>query len=255
MNTRPMRSVTLLALLSLPVAAPALDLDCRHTSERRATLDAAGATRVEIVARADDLTVQPAAGGSLLAEGRACASSPELLEQIQLRTQREGDVLRVYAQMPGEMKGIGLFYATLDLVVSVPADLPVDVTDSSGDATLDRVHLARVHDSSGDILARNVSGDFEIEDSSGDVRVEQAQGKVSIRDSSGDIVVQGASGVHVVVDSSGDIDIARVAGDVLIEQDSSGDIAIAGVGGNVAVLADGSGQLRVSDARGTVKLP
>lgn len=255
MNSFPSRSVALLALLWLPVAARALDLDCRHTAERRASLEVAGATKVEIVARAGDLSVQPAAGGSLLAEGRACASSPELLDQIQLRTQREGDVLRVYAQMPGEMKGIGLFYATLDVVVSVPADLPVDVTDSSGDATLDGVRLARVLDSSGDILARNVRGDFEIEDSSGDVRVEQAQGRLSIRDSSGDIVVRGASGVHVVVDSSGDIDIARVAGDVLIERDSSGDIDIAGVGGNVEVLADGSGRLRVSDARGAVKVP
>lgn len=255
MNTRSLRSAVLLAMLSLPASAFALDLDCRHTAQRRASLDAAGATRIEIVARAGDLTVKPTGGGSLVAEGTACASSQQLLEQVQLRTQRDGDVLRVLAQLPGEMKGIGLFYASLDLVVSVPGDLPVQVTDSSGDVTADGVRLQSIHDSSGDILVRNVRGDFEIDDSSGEVRVEQAQGKVRITDSSGDIVVQGAAGVHVVVDGSGDIEIGRVAGDVRIERDSSGDISIAGVTGNVEVLADGSGDVRVSDARGTVKVP
>jgi DUF4097 and DUF4098 domain-containing protein YvlB len=199
--------------------------------------------------------VKPASGGGMIAEGKACASSQELLDQVQLRSQRQGDVLRVYAQLPGEMQGIGLFYASLDLVISVPGDLPVDITDSSGAMTVDRVRLERIRDTSGDILARNVRGDFEIEDSSGEVRVEEAQGKVLISDSSGSLVVKGAAGVHVVVDSSGDIDIERISGDVRIERDSSGDIRIAGVGGDVEVLADGSGKLRVSDAKGTVRVP
>ena len=255
MKTPTGHAVLALALLSLPATTFALDLGCRHTANRRASVDAGGATRVEIVAGAGDLTVKPAAGSSLAAEGKACASSEELLEQVQLRTERDGDVLRVLAQLPSEMKGIGFFNASLDLVVSVPGDLPVQVTDSSGDVTVDGVRLRSIRDSSGDIFARNVRGDFEIDDSSGDVRVEQAQGKVRITDSSGDIVVQGAAGVNVVVDGSGGIEIGRIAGDVRVERDSSGDISIARVAGNVEVLADGSGDVRVSDARGTVKVP
>jgi hypothetical protein len=247
--------LVILGLLSLPVAACAQDHDCRYTVRHRATLDAAGATKVEILAGAGSLTVKPASGGAVIAEGKACASSQELLDQVQLRTQRQGDVLRVYAQLPNEMQGMGLFYASLDLVISVPGDLPVDITDSSGAMTVDRVRLERIRDTSGDILARNVRGDFEIEDSSGEVRVEDAQGNVLISDSSGDLVVKGAAGVHVVVDSSGDIDIERISGDVRIERDSSGDIRIAGVGGDVEVLADGSGKVRVSDAKGTVRVP
>lgn len=251
----PARPLVLLGLLALPITACAQDHDCRYTVRHRSNLDAAGAAKVEILAGAGSLTVKPAAGGALIAEGKACASSQELLDQVQLRTQRQGDVLRVYAQMPGEMQGIGLFYASLDLVVSVPGDLPVDITDSSGAMTVDRVRLERIRDTSGDILARNAHGDFEVEDSSGDLRVEEAEGTVRITDSSGDVVVEGAAGVHVVVDGSGDIEIGRISGDVRIERDSSGDINIAGVGGNVEVLADGSGKLRVSDTKGTVKVP
>jgi hypothetical protein len=255
MNKLAPRLAALLALLFVPLTAPAADLDCRFTVRHRANVDAAGAARVEIMARAGDLTVRPSAGGPLVAEGRACASSQELLDQIQLRTQREGDVLRVYAQMPGEMQGIGLHSASLDLVVSVPGDLPVDVTDTSGDVTLDRVRVTRLRDSSGDVVARAVRGDLEIEDSSGDLRIEDATGELTIGDSSGDIVVRGAAGVRIVVDGSGDIDLERVSGSVRIERDSSGDIRIAGVGGDVEVLADGSGKVRVSDARGTVRVP
>jgi hypothetical protein len=255
MNQPALRLAALLALPLAPLTAPAADLDCRFTVRHRANVDAAGAARVEILVGAGDLTVRPSAGGALVAEGRACASSQELLDQIQLRAKREGDVLRVYAQLPGEMQGIGLFYASLDLVVSVPGDLPVDVTDSSGDVTLDRVRVTRLRDLSGDVVARGVRGDLEIEDSSGDLRFEDAAGQLTISDSSGDIVVRGAAGVHVVVDSSGDIDVERVSGGVLVDRDSSGDIRIAGVGGDVEVLADSSGKVRVSDAKGTVRVP
>jgi hypothetical protein len=252
MNTR-LLPAALFGLLLLSATASADN--CRYSVRHRSNLDASGATKVEILTGAGNLTVKPVTGGALIAEGKACASSQELLDQVQLRTQRQGDVLRVYAQMPGDMQGMGLFYATLDLVVSVPGDLPVDITDSSGEMTVDRVRLERIRDTSGDIVARNVRGDFAVEDSSGDLRIEDAEGKLNISDSSGDIVVKGAAGVHVIVDSSGDIDIERISGDVRIDRDSSGDIRIAGVGGDVEVLADGSGKVRVSDTKGTVHVP
>jgi len=42
-------------------------------------------------------------------------------------------------QVPEKMQGFGVFYASLDLSVQVPAGLAVDVTDSSGDMTLEDV--------------------------------------------------------------------------------------------------------------------
>ena len=97
------------------------------------------------MARAGDLTVRPASGSTLAAMGRACASNADFLEQTQLHVRRQGDVVQVHVQVPDEMKGLGLLYASLDLIVSVPRDLPVEITDSSGDMTLESVRVVKIH--------------------------------------------------------------------------------------------------------------
>jgi len=99
-------------------------------------------------------------------------------------------------QVPGEMKGIGLMYASLDLTVSVPGDLPVEITDSSGDMTLESVRVAKVLDSSGDIDVERVSGDVRIDrDSSGDIRIAEIGGNVEVlADGSGQVRVTSVKG-------------------------------------------------------------
>jgi len=254
MSHNLVRLVAAIALLALPLTALAWD-DCKFAAERRGGIDTTGAERVEILARAGDLTVRPAAGPALGAAGRACASQQKFLDQTQLHVRREGNVIVVHVQTPDDMSGIGIFYAYLDLQVVVPEGLPVVITDSSGDMSLEGVRVVRVTDSSGDILARRLPADVEIEDSSGDIRVEDAAGSVRVSDSSGDIVIRGANSVHVPQDSSGDMSIERITGNVLIDQDSSGDVNVSEVGGNVELRADGSGQVRVVDVKGTVRLP
>ena len=223
------------SLLALPGTAGAWGSDCKFTAERKASLDTRGVERVEVFARAGDLTVRPATGTVLSASGPACASSEKFLEQTQIELRRDGDVLQVLVQVPDNMQGIGIIYASLDLTVAVPAALPVEVTDSSGDMTLDGVRVTRITDSSGDILAKGLPGDVEIEDSSGDITVQQAAGAVRIADSSGDIVVRGARDVLIPRDSSGDISIAQVSGNVRIDQDSSGQVQVSGVQGTVKI--------------------
>lgn len=248
----------LLALLALGPAAPsasAWDLDCRYGADRSVSIDTAGVRRVEISARAGDLAVRAGSGTAVTAGGRACASSEKYLQQTTLHARRQGDTVQVYVQVPDEMKGIGLLYATLDLTVTVPPGLEVEVNDSSGDVEVKGVRLARITDSSGDIVASDLTGDVEITDSSGDVSIFDASGTVRMNDSSGDIVIRGAGNVEVRNDSSGDMTIERVSGDVRIESDSSGDIGIAGVGRNVEVLADTSGEVRVSGVKGSVRVP
>jgi hypothetical protein len=195
MSTHPLRITALLALLVLPITALAWDLDCRYGAERKASIDMADAARVEIMARAGELTVRPGSGTTLAAVGRACASSQAFLDQTQLHVRRQGDVVQVHVQVPDEMKGIGLLYASLDLTVSVPGDLPVEVTDSSGDMTLENVRVTKVRDSSGDISARGLKGDVEIDDSSGDIRVADVGGNVEVlADGSGQVSVTGVRG-------------------------------------------------------------
>jgi len=246
--------VAAVALLALPMTALAWD-DCKFSAERKAGIDATGAERVEILARAGDLTVRPGSGTALGAAGRACASRQAFLDETQLQVRRAGNVIKVEVRTPEQMSGIGNLYAYLDLHVVVPEGLPVEITDSSGDMSVEGVPVVRITDSSGDITARHLPADVEIDDSSGDIRVEDAAGAVRVSDSSGDIVIRGAQSVHIPRDSSGDISIERITGNVTIDQDSSGDVLVSDVGGNVEFLADGSGQVRVTDVKGTVRLP
>jgi hypothetical protein len=48
-------------------------------------------------------------------------------------------VLQVQVQVPEDMQGIGIYYASLDLNVALPATLPVEITDSSGDIRIEQV--------------------------------------------------------------------------------------------------------------------
>lgn len=255
MCNRSLIAVAGLVLAAAPLSAGAWGTQCRFSVQREASIDAAGAERVEIMARGGDLRVRPAGAARVRASGQACASHEKYLPDTQLHARRQGNVVQVVVQVPEDMKGFGMHYATLDLAVEVPAGLPVQITDTSGDATIENVNLVRLTDSSGDLLLRNVPGDVEISDSSGDIRVEHSAGLLKITDSSGDIVVHGARDVVIPSDSSGGIEIRSVSGSVRVENDSSGDIVIADVGRDVEVLADSSGDVQVSNARGQVTVP
>ncbi len=255
MRSRTISLVVMVGLLFAASAAGAWDLQCKYSAQRELALDTSGVERVELVARAGDLAVRPGSGNQLRAEGKACASSEDYLAQTQLRSQRQGSVLQVFVQVPEQMSGIGMFYATLDLEVELPASLPITITDTSGDMVLERVHVVSITDSSGDIRANDLPGEVEINDSSGDLEVTGAKGTVSITDSSGDIRVSDAHSVLVRTDSSGDMRFEHITGDVRIEQDSSGDISVTDIGGNFMVVADSSGAIRVADVKGSVSLP
>jgi hypothetical protein len=257
MHARKLALAILFATLSLLiVASPAAAHDgCRHEAQRRGSIDTTGATRVLVNARAGELDVRPATGTTLAAAGKACASSEDALEKTQLRVRREGSTVIVDVLVPENIEGFLVRYATLDLKVEVPAALPTEITDSSGDAEARGLRITRFRDSSGDLLLRDLKGDITIDDTSGDVRVEGATGGVRVTDSSGDIVVRNVADVDIPSDSSGQIDIEHVTGSVRISQDSSGDIRVADVGRDVQLLSDSSGDVQVHDVKGTVSLP
>lgn len=231
----------------------ALDF-CRSTADRSATMDAAGATKIVIGAGAGDLAVRgDHAASSVSATGHACASNDELLAQVQIETRREGRTLYLSTVPPQVATGFAWFNnATLDLAVTLPASLAVELEDSSGDIDISQVRSAKIEDSSGDIEASGIGGDIVISDSSGDVNIAHVTGTVKIeRDSSGDIDIQDVRGdVNVLIDGSGTIQIERVAGSVHIGQDSSGDIIIREVKGNARVDSDASGDIRVVQVGG-----
>ena len=255
-----MRIFVWAALAAAALAPAALRAECKFEQERTGGESAAGVSRLVLVAAAGELEVRGDAKATRVeATGKACASSQALLDQITLKTRREGSTLFVEVIMP-KLNDVTLFgsnSASLDLRVTLPTTLPVEAQDSSGDAVLEDLKSIKLLDSSGDLTIRNIAGAVDVRDSSGDIEVEGITGNVEVLvDSSGDIEIEEVSGnVHIAQDSSGGIELANVKGNVAIDADTSGGIAVRNIGGDFTVAADTNGGIRHDNVTGRVSLP
>jgi DUF4097 and DUF4098 domain-containing protein YvlB len=232
--------------------------ECEFTAERSATLTVAGAKRIEITARAGDLTITGQAGAKdVSARGKACASHQNLLDLIQIQVRLVDDVLHVDTLMPDINADDAPKHAnaTLDLILNLPDNLPVTLLDSSGDTEIRAIAALNATDSSGDLRISQVAGDLEVRDSSGDLRIEKTGGNVKLRDSSGDVWVKDVRGdVLVEADGSGELSLERVGRNVTVDSDGSGDIRIEDVQGDARINSDGSGDIDVHDITGSFTL-
>jgi len=155
----------------------------------------------------------------------------------------------------------------IDVIVTLPADLLLDIHDSSGDIWVKDMDAAiDLHDGSGDVELRNITGNLALDDGSGELIIEQITGNINVLDGSGEISISDIKGnveledgsgeltiKHVdgyvsIDDSSGDMLIRDISGKVTIE-DGSGDIDVEGAGG-LNIIDDGSGDLHVSKVKG-----
>lgn len=270
-----MMRITTWAALALATVAPcAFGAGCKYEAQRSGGDSAKGITKVMLVAGAGKLHV----GGSPNAarvevNGKACATTRELLERVAIDVHREGSTLYIEAVPPnGAAAESG--WSTLDVYVTLPDNLALDARDSSGDAAFENLKSLKLFDSSGDLRVRRIAGTVDLTDSSGDIYVDRS-GNITLSDSSGNIFLSRISGnvellsdssgnidirkvtgkVHIAQDSSDDIEIADVKGDATVDADSSGSIRARNIGGGFTVLADSSGEIRHSNVRGEVSLP
>jgi DUF4097 and DUF4098 domain-containing protein YvlB len=145
---------------------------------------------------------------------------------------------------------IGFNNHTLDVTVTVPATINLDVEDDSGDISITGIRgSVDIDDDSGDIDLKHIQGKLGIEDDSGAIDMSDVNGDASIDDDSGDIVIRDHTGNVSIEDDSGDIRVTNVKGGVTVE-DGSGDINIRGVDGDVTILNDGSGGAKVEEVKG-----
>ena len=244
-----------LVLLALvPATALAWGDGCKLRADRAGGIEAAGVEKVVIRAGAGDMKVVGRGNAVRIeARGVACAAKQELLDATQISVRREGNVVYVETTLPqddGKWSWGDNEYAYIDIGIALPSSIPVEATDSSGDATFEDLNALTLQDSSGDLNLNRIAGLADVGDSSGDIEIETA-GSVRLRDSSGDIDVEEVRGeVDVMLDSSGDIEIARVDGNVKVEQDSSGSIRVENVKGNVNVDSDSSGDIYAGSVSG-----
>jgi len=253
-------AVLLICLLTYQFSTSVSADDCKYEKDIDLTLDLSGSDTLVIAAGAGSLEVTGVEGtNEAVIQGRACASKQEWLDEsdISTSTGKRAEIMVELPQNKGSWFSWGDNYAHIDLVIEVPEDQPLDISDSSGGMYLKNIASTELKDSSGEIEIENARGSITINDSSGDIEIEGVAGDLTIEsDSSGGIYGEDIDGAVLVErDSSGDIRFTDVGKDVIIERDSSGSITVTDVGGDFRVLKDGSGNIRSSNVEGETESP
>lgn len=249
-------TVALLGVVASDAMAQRSD-PCAHEAQRSAMVDAAGARLLRLEAGSGSLRVEGRAGQNrVVVRGRACASSAELLERIELHGQRSGNdvVIRANVQRDRDRGFVGHHYARLDIVVEVPAGMSAEIEDGSGSIDLTNLGAVTIEDGSGEIVANHLRGDVEIDDGSGSIRLVDVTGRVRIDDGSGEIELQNIGGLIEIDDGSGEVTIRGARNSVNVS-DGSGDIDVRDVAGDFTVADDGSGSIAYDNVRGRVDVP
>ncbi len=244
---------SLLTLLLFALSSAVLADDCEVRAERLAEASIDGIKHLIVRAAAGELTVEGIAGlRNVSAIGVACGRNERQVERLQLRMSREGDALILTTEIPEGFNPFNWFGddGWIDLTVSVPAGMAIDIEDSSGSAKIAKVGSTRITDSSGELDIENVRGDLIVGDGSGEIAIRNVQGMVRLADASGDVSIVDVTGdVIVTNDGSGEIHISDVRGSVTIGADASGSMRIERVGGSVKIEQDASGDIYVAHVK------
>lgn len=253
-------SIILVSLLLYQFSTSAQAGDCKYEKEINLTLDLTNSEMLSINALAGELEIK-GVKGSKKAEitGHVCVSKKDWLDDSRIEIQG-GKNAQIDVILPEEEGGWTFSMnhnKHMDLKVSVPDDITLNIRDSSGDAFLKNVAAVNIQDSSGEIEIKYSSGPVTVRDSSGDIEISHVDGDVTIEsDSSGSIEIEDVNG-HAIVkkDSSGEIEFNKIKGDAIVENDSSGSIYANDIGGDFRVERDGSGSIRSANVAGKVDIP
>jgi len=156
-----------------------------------------------------------------------------LKDRIELTLEKRGDKAVLVSHIRERFRLFDFESAVINLTVSVPKALTLDVDDGSGSLVIEDVAGVRLDDGSGSIRIGRIAGDVEIDDGSGGVEIVDVAGNVSVEDGSGEIDIRRVGGTVTVDDGSGSISIEEVGKDVRIVSAGSGGVDVAGVKGRV----------------------
>jgi DUF4097 and DUF4098 domain-containing protein YvlB len=245
-------TIVLLALLAAPLSAQ------EYTAQRSATVPAGRADRIEVIARAGGLRIEGRSGArDVTVRGTARASSRSGLEEIKLIAEERRGTIYIEADIPEHRDwNDDDEHQSLDLVIEVPRDLPLDVSDGSGDLEISNVGALDLKDGSGDATIEHVGGSLTVQDGSGELHITDVKGDVDVRDGSGTLDIRDVDGgVEIGQKGSGSLRITSVAKSVRIHSKGSGSVDVAHVGGDFIVDRLASGSVDYSDVKGRVDVP
>lgn len=136
---------------------------------------------------------------------------------------------------------------SLNLGLTVPARLPVSVSDSFGALNARGLHsTVRLSDNTGDLTASRLSGNLHLSDSFGFLAASGLAGSIRLDNNSGDIQAAGITGDTRLKDSFGTISVTGLAAADVVASNNSGDIDL--------VFTTVPRQVDVTDSFGAVTL-
>ena len=229
-----------------------------YTAPRSATVPVSDARRIEVIGRAGSLRIDGRRRArDVTVRGTARASSRGALEEIKLIAEERDGTIYIEADIPEHHDwNDDDDRQALDLVIEVPADLPLDVEDGSGELEIRNVGPLTLSDGSGSAVIEHVGGNLRVKDGSGELHITDVKGDVEVTDGSGLLEIRDVDGgVEIGSKGSGPLRITSVAKSVHVRSKGSGSVDVTHVGGDFVVDRKASGNIEYSDVKGHVDIP
>ena len=212
--------------------------NCESGPPHKAMIDIGGATLLRVTGDRGDLSVIGRAGRkSIQIEGQTCAGldSKHHLESLALNTSViDFNEILVSVVLPDAADDV-----RMDLEIIVPADFPrVEIVNTDGPVYISNIRNLQATIGYGNLDATRIGGT---------VNVLGLQGSMSLIDIEGDVTVS-------LIEGYGEVDLARIGGNVIIDDNRSGPARISDIGGNVTIGSAGYGHLTVTDIAGNLSV-
>lgn len=220
--------------------------DAKLQDTRQLEIDAGQLTQLRIKVSAGSLVVRGVSDSDRIQVSAEIWQS-RANDDYLLKLSRDGDsaVLETDIDSSGGWFSLGN-EDRIDVVVSVPAKLQLDIEDGSGSIAVSDINgVVRIEDGSGSIQLRDLGAAVDIEDGSGSISLADVRGDIHIDDGSGSISVKRTGGLLDVRDGSGSIAASDIAGVVRVH-DGSGSISVDGAA-DFELLSDSSGSVSTSN--------
>src|SRR5665647_484596 len=212
--------VVLMALLAAGLGSLAA-----FETTKTLNLSTQGVKRLEIEAGAGSLTVTGREGLAAIevkAEIVARHVRDEdmdgfLKDEVELSLEKRGDAVVLVSRIRDRIRLFSLGDdAVINLTVSVPKDMPLEIDDGSGSVVVEDLAEVKIDDGSGGIEVDDVKGNVSVDDGSGEILIRRVGGTVTIDDGSGSIDIKDVDkDVRLVRTGSGGVDVSNVKGQVL----------------------------------------
>ena len=226
-NTKNMALAGSFAMMLLPVVV--LADNCVYQEEIAFSVPSTNIATVDVSAGAGSLNVSSTPSArEISVVATVCTSRKSSLEGMGIEHLVQGDTQYLWTKIPQDAKRslISSGYRFVHLDVTVPAGMPVNIKDGSGDLTVSGTGDLNLVDGSGAAHIFAIAGNVKVKDGSGELTIEDVQGNVDVDDGSGEIDIVKVAGAVTVRDGSGDINVRDVQLEVSILEDGSGDVNI-----------------------------